>query len=59
MCRFKHTEEREWDASCQTVASEPVASKATCGGLKLAILAAFALGEKKQMPSKWDVSYLS
>lgn len=51
VCRFKNTKEREWDASCQAVACEPVASKATCGWLKLAVLAAFTLDKKRQAPS--------
>lgn len=41
------------------VAKEPVASKAACRWLKLAILAAFTLDEKKQTFSKWHISYQS
>lgn len=41
------------------VAKEPVASKAACRWLKLAILAAFTLDEKKQTSSKWNISYQS
>lgn len=37
------------------VAKEPVASKAACKGLKLAILAAFTLDDNKQTSSKWNI----